>query len=456
MNKKIFSALSFAAALPAVINAADNRPNIIYIMTDQQAAQAVGYAGNPDVKTPNIDRLAARGVRFNNAYCAFPLSGPSRSAMFTGYNPGSVGLRINGTHLPDSLKNNTLGQLMSDGGYETAYAGKWHVHTNPLPAPRAFGFERLHGFGDEGLAESAVEFLRRDHSDKPFFLVASFNNPHNICQYARSQNLPDGEINYLPLDSCPNLPANFAVAPYDADVLAKEKSLSYRLYPTENFTPDDWRRYRGAYYGLIEKVDAEIGKIVDEIDRQNLWKNTVVIFTSDHGDGMGAHQWNQKSALYEECANIPFVVCLPGGKNAGKELPQLVNNGIDLMPSLCDWAGIEMPGNRKGKSFRGIAEKGNPEAPHQEYVVTEALFDQTAGTQGWMVRTPDFKYVLYEVGKNREQLYDMRSDRGEMRNLAVEARYRDELLRHRDLLRRWMTENPLDGKKAPLSVIPLQ
>lgn len=454
MKKKIFTALGFAASAAAVLQAASSRPNIIYIMTDQQAAQAVGYA-NSEVKTPNIDRLAEHGVRFTNAYCAFPLSGPSRSAMFTGYNPGAVGLRINGTPLNDTLKENTLGQMVSDGGYETAYAGKWHVHTNPLPAKHAFGFERLHGFGDEGLAESVVEYLQRDH-DKPFFLVASFNNPHNICQYARHQNLPDGEIDEMPLDSCPNLPANFAVAPYDADVLANEKSLSYRLYPTENFTPDDWRRYRGAYYRLIEKVDGEIGKIVDEIDRQNLWDNTVIIFTSDHGDGMGAHGWNQKSALYEECANIPLVVCLPGGRNAGKELPQLVNNGIDLMPSVCDWAGIDVPADRKGRSLRKIVEKGNAETPHHEFVVTEALFDQGGSTQGWMVRTPDFKYVLYDTGKNREQLYDMRTDRGEMKNLAIEARYRDELLRHRELLRKWMIENPLDGKNAPVNVIPLQ
>lgn len=320
MRKNIFTAIGVAATAATAAQAVPQRPNIIYIMTDQQAAQAVGYAGNPDVKTPNIDRLAERGVRFSNAYCAFPLSGPSRSAMFTGYNPGAVGLRINGTPLNDTLRENTLGQMMSDGGYETAYAGKWHVHTNPLPAKHAFGFERLHGFGDEGLAESVVEYLQRDH-DKPFFLVASFNNPHNICQYARQQNLPDGEIEEVPLDSCPNLPTNFAIAPYDADVLANERSMSYRLYSTENFTPDDWRRYRGAYYKMIEKVDGEIGKIVDEIDRQNLWKNTVIIFSSDHGDGMGAHHWNQKSALYEECANIPFVVCLPGGRNAGTELP---------------------------------------------------------------------------------------------------------------------------------------
>lgn len=451
--KKIFLPALLAGLACHGYVRADNRPNIIYIMTDQQSAIALGASGNPDLKTPNMDRLAEKGVRFSNAYCAFPLSGPSRSAMFTGYTPGQAGLRINGTPLPDSLRTSTLGDLVKAAGYETGYAGKWHVNTNSLPAKEAFGFERLHVHGDEGLAEAAVGFLQRKH-DKPFFLVASFDNPHNICQYARWQNLPEATVEEPLLEECPGLPANFAVAPYDADALAFEKQQSYRLYPTQNFTDDDWRRYRNAYYRLVEHVDGEIGKIVDEIDRQNLWKNTVVIFTSDHGDGMGAHQWNQKTALYEEVAHIPFIVALPGGKNAGTVLPQLINNGEDLMPSICDWAGAELPAGRQGKSFRQVAEKGDPAASHHEYVVTETLFNQTAGTQGWMVRTPKYKYVLYDAGKNREMLYDLEADPGETRNLAVESRYKAEVERHRAMLRQWMKSRPLNGKKSPLAVIP--
>ena len=192
MKKILFPALLAGLACQGYVRA-DNRPNIIYIMTDQQSALALGAAGNTDLRTPNMDRLARKGVRFSNAYCAFPLSGPSRSAMFTGYTPGQAGLRVNGTPLPDSLRTSTLGDLVKAAGYETGYAGKWHVHTNSLPAKESFGFERLHGHGDEGLAEAAVGFLRQKH-DKPFFLVASFDNPHNICQYARWENLPEATV----------------------------------------------------------------------------------------------------------------------------------------------------------------------------------------------------------------------------------------------------------------------
>ena len=450
--KHLKSTLLIGATFPAAL-LAQERPNIIYIMTDQQSATAMSCAGNADVHTPNMDRLAAHGVRFENAYCALPLSGPSRAAMFTGHTPGETGMQVNGTRMPDSLHTRTLGTLIEQAGYTTAYAGKWHVHTNSLPGKRAFGFENLHGHNDYGLAEAAINFLRRKQ-DKPFFLVASFDNPHNICEYARRQDLPYATIKEPALEECPNLPDNFAVAPYNADVLAYEKSLSYRLYPTRDYTPDDWRRYRNAYFRLVETIDREIGKIVDELDRQNLWKNTVIIFTSDHGDGSGAHQWNQKTVLYEEVANIPFIVCLPKGKNAGTVMPQLINNGVDLLPSICDWAGAPVPTDCQGVSFRSVAESNDTQKEHQPYVVTETVFAQTGGTQGWLVRTSHYKYVLYESGKNREMLYDMQNDRGEMRNLAIEHKYQEVVKQHRALLSEWMKKHPVPGKYSPTRFIP--
>ena len=373
--------------------------------------------------------------------------------MFTGHTPAEIGMAENEIPMPDSLRSRTLGTLMEQAGYETAYSGKWHVNTNSLPAARAFGFENLHGHNDNGLAEAAVDFLQRKHT-KPFFLVASFDNPHNICEYARRQNTPFADLEEPRLEDCPNLPANFPVAPYDADVLSYEREQSYRLYPTRHYTPDDWRRYLNAYYRLIEHVDAEIGKLVDEIERQDLWKNTVIIFTSDHGDGASAHHWNQKTVLYEEVANVPFIVCLPGTKHAGTVMPQLVNNGVDLMPSLCDWAGAKLPDGVQGVSFRALVESGDTARNHRPYVVTETLFAQTGGTCGWMVRTSRYKYVLYEAGKNRELLYDMTCDRGEMRNLAVERQYAEVLKRHRALLLEWMKQHPTPGPYSPTRFIP--
>ena len=437
------------AALPAMA-AAQDRPNIIYIMTDQHCAQAMSCAGNTDLHTPNMDLLAERGIRFTNAYCAFPLSGPSRAAMFTGYMPSQSGMIENEMPLVDSLRHKTLGTLVKEAGYDCAYAGKWHVNTVTIPDGE-FGFRRIKDNGDIGLAEACVDYLQNRNRKEPFFLVASFINPHNICEYARGQKTPHAKVPEVSLDECPNLPENFAVSPYDASVLRFEQNQSYKLYPTTSYSPDDWRQYRNAYYRLTEAVDAEIGKIIAEIDRQKLWKNTVIIFTADHGDGNGAHHWNQKTALYEEVACVPMIVCLPGGKNAGTVSDALINNGTDLMPSVCDWTGAELPHGRPGVSYRNVAESG---ADGQEFIVTETNFNQTSGTLGWMVRTPKYKYVLYDKGQYREQLFDMENDRKEMRNLAVESRYNDILLQHRAILERWLKTTPGPDRQRHLRFIP--
>ena len=146
--------------------------------------------------------------------------------------------------------------------------------------------------------------------------------------------------------------------------------------------------------------------------------------------------------LYESVVNIPYIICLPKGKNAGRVMPQLVSNGIDLMPTVCDFAGIEIPAHCKGQSVRALAEQGEGKAPGRDYVVSETVFAQTAGTIGWMVRTKKFKYVLYDTGRYREQLYDMENDRGEMRNLAIDARYQEVVKTHRKLLAEWMEDHP--------------
>ncbi len=458
------------------------RPNVLLIMTDQQWAGAMSCVGNTDLKTPNMDRLAARGVRFENAYCAMPLSGPSRAAMFTGYMPSRTGMDINEKPLADSLRHNTLGQIVADAGYDCVYSGKWHVNTISIPDGE-FGFRKIHDSGDPGVAEACVEYLegraggalkqdgvktadralkqggggRRGESgtvrssDRPFFMVASFVNPHNICEFARGQKTPYAPTPKSSVADCPNLPANFEPSPYDAKILRHEQSLDYALYPSVDYSPDDWRLYRNAYFRLVEAVDAEIGKILDEIDRQGLWDDTVVIFTSDHGDGAGAHRWNQKTALYDEVANVPLIVCLPGGKNAGRTTEALVNNGIDLMPSVCEWTGATLPAGRRGRSF---AEAAALKDDGPEYVITETNFKQTSGTAGWMVRTGRYKYVLYDKGLYREQLYDISSDRLETVNLAVESAYAPVLEQMRSVLRRWLETTPGPERRRHLKAIP--
>ena len=415
------------------------QPNIIYIMTDHQTANALSCVDDTYVNTPNLDKLAEDGVRFTNAYCAAPISGPSRFAMITGRSPGSLGMMKNNAPFPDIPKEETLGSLVTSAGYNSAYAGKWHVPQGSLPEnDNSFGFESIHPHNDYGLAESCIDFIKQNH-DKPFFLVASFDNPHNICEYARNHNLPFAEIEEPDINDCPNLPANFYPAPYEAEIIRLEQQVHFPTYPVINYTPDDWRRYLNAYYRLVEIVDSEIGKIIDALVEHGLYDDAVIIFSSDHGDGVAANQWNQKSALFEEIVNVPFIVKSPTAFENNYVRGELVNAGLDLLPTICDFASAEVPTHLTGKSIRSLVENRDAEELHS-YIITETQFDKSP-TRGWMVRTPQCKYVLYDKGKYREQLFDINKDRQERRNLAIEQKYNDVVNQHRALLNEWVYQN---------------
>lgn len=406
------------------------RPNILYIFTDQQHHRAMRCAGNPDVATPAVDRLAREGVRFENAYCAFPLCTPSRACMFSGLWPHQSGVVWNEQSMNLEAREHGLGNLLARAGYDSAYGGKWHIPwCSPMEA--GHGFEYLNAFDDNRLAADTIAFLRR-RRDRPFFAVASFDNPHNICEYGSGLPLPWGPIPQpAAADDSPTLPANHAAPPCEPACLAT-------THRRRDYAVDDWRRYLWTYYRLVEKVDAEVGRILDALDELDLARNTLVIFSSDHGDMAAAHGMWQKLPLYEESVHVPFIVRLPAAIPAGCTLPHLLNNGLDLYATICDYAGVAMPAGRSGHSVRPLVEAAATPSPAlwPDEVISMTRLGSN-GVQGRMIRTARYKYVAYESGAQREQLFDMNSDPGEMVNLAVSSRFRAVLQEHRDRLRRW-------------------
>jgi len=433
-----------------------DRPNILVIMTDQQNAEAMSCAGNPYLHTPHQDRLAAEGVRFTSAYVAFPLCGPSRAAMATGRWPHELGCMKNGSSLsPEAIARST-GPLMRAAGYRTAWAGKWHVPNIDMGVDaESFGFESVCGFSDTYLARACEGFLREAHR-VPFVLFASFDNPHNICEHGRDQVLPWGEVERpddLPANY-PNLPANHARPAFEARILGH---LRQSMPPMQyGFTEERWRRFRHVYFRLCEKVDREIGHLLDVLDDTGLAENTIVIMLADHGEHNGAHQLIQKSTSYEESCRVPFVVRLPEHLNrpAGRTEPSFINTGLDLLPSLLDYAGAAIPEELTGRPV-GPAVRG--EAVAREAVFLESMMDRT-DVQLRMVRTERFKYTVYDRGQYREMLFDMAADPGELVNLAVEGRFADVLDDHRRLLFDWcQTTGDLFGahySHRPYAVLP--
>jgi len=413
-----------------------DRPNILYIFTDQQSHDAMSCAGNEWLRTPAMDSLAETGVRFANAYCTYPLCTPARASMWTGRWPHEVGIFGNNVAIDEAYREAELGPLLSARGYRCAYGGKWHIPEIALPD--GHGFERICGFDDVLLPDKCAEFLLADH-DRPWFLVASFDNPHNICEWGRSTPLPWGEIGDPPRpEDCPPLPANHPAAPYEALAVRHHR----RRYRDEwgliaDYTPDEWRRLRWAYFRLAEKVDAQIGRILEALRGSRYADNTLVIFSSDHGDQNAAHLLSHKFTLYDESARIPFLFSGAGVTRRGDTDEHLVSNGADLFLTICDFAGVEPPKGILGHSLRPLLEGRQVAAPH-EYVVCEAKMEVFVnGCQARMVRSRRYKYMAYDKGRPREELYDLERDPGEMSNLAVSSRYADVLRQHREYLRQW-------------------
>jgi choline-sulfatase len=425
-----------------------DRPNIILIITDQQHARMLSCAGNEHLDTPAMDSLARTGTRFEQAYCGDPVCLPSRYSMMTGLLPSAGGYTDNASGrrhtVPDEVLKQGLGWRMREAGYETAYGGK--VHLPKGMNPENIGFSFFCRNQRDGLAREAADFIRAEH-DRPFFLVTSFINPHDICYMAirdhagkdydklklgEAVRRPEGvsEAEFYS-GHCPPLPENYEIPPGEPEAIKK----LIRGRPFQQHTRDDWgerkwRLHRWAYCRLTEIVDRQVGVVLDALRESGREEDTVVVFTSDHGDQDASHRLEHKMVLYEESANIPLIISQKGTTPAGHvDRSHLVSNGLDLMPTLCDYAGVEPPEGRQGSSLRPLAE--NRGAKWRDQVVCESVV-------GRMVRTERFKYCVYESGANRETLIDLEKDPGEMNNLAEKAAYRDVLNAHRRRMSRWI------------------
>ncbi len=209
----------------------------------------------------------------------------------------------------------------------------------------------------------------------------------------------------------------------------------------EDYTDRDWRNYRWIYCRLTERVDAQIGELMEGLRENGLEENTLIVFTADHGDMDGSHRLASKNVFYEESVGVPFLMQYKGVIPAGVvDRQSLVSNGLDTLPTLCDFASIPVPEYLLGRSLRSVAELGRESQP-KPYVVAE-------NNTGRMLRTLRFKYCVYHEGENRESLVDLQKDPGEMNNLAGNPEYKAVLDQHRRYLLEWIAASKDEEAKA--------
>lgn len=417
-------------------------------MTDQQSADAMGCASGGYFKTPNLDRLAKRGIRFNKAYTSQPICVPARCSMLTGLMPHQTGITYNISHT--EMKGDALSRHIDEAGYDTGYFGKWHI-------VRSADDRDWHGFRttahmrgnklDEDIEAPIREFLLKER-DEPFFCFASFVNPHDICEVARmidgqDEQYKNGDLPPFPSPhACPPLPANFAI-PENESAVIREHQQELHAYNGRHYDEGQWRQYRWAYQQLVTLVDERIGRLLDALEESGEADNTAIVFFSDHGDGNAAHHWNQKNIFYEEVVRVPFIVVPPGGCESGENNTALVNTCLDLFPTLMDYAGLVAPDGLEGRSVRPILEGSS--CTRREYVVSQTHFHEEYGVpgkvNGRMLRSADYKYVVFDRGAHAEQLFHLPSDPGETRCLVNDAAHADALQGHRRMFQQWLQES---------------
>lgn len=455
------SALGCAAIAPA-----RDRPNVVLIITDQQRWDMVSALHESRyVATPNIDRLARRGYCFDNAYCANPISVPSRWALFTGESTARFGIQDNTAppsrkeELLDVARTRSLGALFKQAGYRNFYAGKSHLPFGEGRSPggdKAVNWQFDHLTKDDrlGAVETSEAFFRDRRPDgKPFLFVVSLINPHDIgadklviADNPQSENNPQATkpaginaLTYLPRirelgddyflgDASGRLPFNFEATddhPQNA-IFGKAYGKYSRLM---------WKKYIWFYHRLVEQVDAEIGRVLDAVEKSPHAGNTIVVFTSDHGEMMASHGLAKKNIMYNECQRVPLIFAGPGVQPRIDRLTP-VCNGWDLVPTLCDIAGVAVPAQLEGISLWNYV-CGREDAPRREYLYLE-------GSNAFeIIHEGRWAYVLYEMPGNPALLFDLENDPGQLHNLASDPAYAPKVRELRRILEKELKKRKL-------------
>ncbi len=432
---------------------AENQPNVLFLMSDDLNTALSGF-GHPQCKTPELDKLADRGIRFENMHCQYPVCGASRASLMSGLYPytngtmGNIGtLRSN---MPDVL---TMSQLFRNNGYHVGRISKiyhmgipneiiagtaerddphsWDEVVNiKAPEQNAPGektnwspknkssqnFTGVVAEGDDlmhadGMAAShAIDFLRR-HKDKPFFLACGFVRPHvplvapkkYFDRYDREAMLAP----VVPEDDLEDVPK--IIRDY------KRNSTSYGV------TPELHKGLLEAYYASISFMDAQVGRVLDELEELGLADNTIVVFTSDHGYLLGHHHKFQKQHLFEEATRVPFIVSVPWMKNQHGKATAHITELIDLYPTLADLSGLTAPRRLQGKSMLPLLKNPKSDDWKKELAFT------ISRSGGESIRTPQWRFTQWNHGKGGMELYDLKNDPGEFNNLAQESKHAGQL-----------------------------
>ena len=423
---------------------AQSRPNFVFVLTDDLRWDTLGVAGHPIIKTPNIDRVAREGMLAENFFVTTPLCSPSRASFLTGRYAHAHRIINNDKNGLAGISHTLMSwpRLLRESGYETAFIGKWHMGFDDTRRPgfdhwisfKAQGLfidgvvndngirHQLSGYMTDYLNAEAAKFVRQ-RREKPFVLYLSQKAVHRPYLPAkRHENLYQGARLEFPKA----LPGDLEGKP----AVTREK-IPVDLLRLEGHTPEpqETRRGRGEdttsivldQLRCMASIDEGVGMLFEALEETGKLDETVVIFTSDNGFLMGEHgQFNQKRWAYEESIRIPFVMRYPPLIRPGTKRDQLLLN-IDVAPTMLELAEVSAPDPIHGDSFVDVLKDGGQ--PGRESFLAEYFVEANSPYYAhWQaVRTKQWKYIHFPALNGMDELYDLRADPGELRNLIGEA-----------------------------------
>ncbi len=406
------------------------KPNVIFLLTDDQRWDTMGCMGNPIIQTPNMDRLAEKGVLFTNNFVTTSICCASRASFFTGQYTRRHGIIKFSTDFSPSALSQTYPILMRDAGYRLGFIGKYGVGNN-LPADE---FDYFKGFGGQGkyfheedgkqihltgiMGRQALEFLNGCSANQPFCLSVSFKAPH-VQDNDPRQFLYDPAYEDLYKDITISVPKTAHPSYFEALPEYIRNSEARRRWNIRFSTPEKYQESVKGYYRLIYGVDVVVGKIIDALKELKFDDNTIIILTGDNGFYLGEHGLAGKWFMHEESIRTPLIIYDPRlpASLRGKRREEIVLN-VDAAPTILDLAGLDIPASMQGHSLRGLT-YGKKELLRDDFFY-EHLFEHATIPKCEGVRTRQWKYFRY-IDKEpiHEELYDLEKDPYEENNVAA-------------------------------------
>ncbi|NJM54620.1 MAG: sulfatase [Verrucomicrobiae bacterium] len=441
--REVFAALLvFLAALVLPQAQAAPRPNILLILPDQMRASAMGCMGNPDVKTPNIDRLAAEGVLFKRTYANVPVCCPARAILMTGTYPHVNGMIANDLRLRES--ETTIAEILRDAGYRTGFVGKWHLDGGKRdpgfvpPGERRQGFEfwaayechhqhflpsyfrdtpemiLIQKFEPEASCDFAVEFLKTQPKDKPFFLTVQMGPPHDPYG-APEEYLKQYDAEKLTMRA--NWKPGSEVRPGGPALPPKYRQPGVA---GAQYVKTGGKEEVAAYYAAITALDDQVGRLLATLKETGADENTIILLTSDHGDMLGSHGLRRKRKPHEESAGVPGILRWPAKIPKGRTVDTLFSH-VDMPPTLLALAGLEVPERMQGADLSPVALGKTTKGPDAVLLQIFVPFNPDAISTPWRgIITDRYTYARYE--KEPWVLFDNQSDPWQTNNLAADPK----------------------------------